>query len=678
MRCAILAGLLLFAPTSWAATLVATNEAPLSDPAISSAEGAQTAPSMAWYGNSVATTWVDIRESPNGGIRTSSIRITQLDSLGRPKEIAARLAGSLDQARIAATGRATPLIATQKYGSWMAVGPAGNSGRRVDGALQDLITNGTTYLLTASDWPDLYGTILDDHGETLHTVHVESSGPSEAIAIGSDYHVIRIGKACGAGCDYAVQDVIIHSDGTSEDHTLIPHISPTTSIAAAANGGEILIAWTEANDIQLLELTPALSLIARRTVDVHAQDVQLASDGEDFLLAWLANDSLQAAPITASALNLGSPFTLRANGRGSGISSVRTPDGIVIGWSDWYNVYTRGAANVAALAAAPTTLASIGIIQQQDLSVRDLPVWIEGEFRSSVVSSRGTVATAAPGHTLHTPRGATGGGSSIVAWCDFEGGLQRIMARANEDSPLVIGEGHIWSSVDVLFDGTSFVVAWTSDGHVFETRILPSGTRLDTTEIASSGSAHSVKVAHFGSTVGITFVELGVIFYSSDGHVRPVAAKSNFGRASLAFDDRGEPVVTWLDQGESNNCLWTAHALDGLFAAQSLYCSGTSLVSSAIEWSGSEFVIAFDEIASAGYHTLRILRTTRRGILIDGPFTLSLPFRETFAPSLTSSPAGVVLGYQRVAGEEPFDDVSRVFTRTLLRKSNERVRTVPH
>src|SRR5581483_3779970 len=559
MRHALLSAL-LFTATAQAANLIVTSETALSPPSISSAAGAQTGPSLAWYGNSIAATWIDTRSF-------SSIRIAQLDSSGRPKDVAARLAAPLSKARIAANGRGTPLSAMQDDGGPAYVGPAGTSGQSITGSLENLITNGTTYLAETSDPSNIYGTILDDRGETIATAQVRSPGGngSAAFPIGADYHVIRAGLICGVNCDGAIQDAVIHADGTFEDYTLVPHVPLNNVLAAATTGREILLAWTDASGIALLELTPQLLFIARSHLEMQADKLFLTSDGHDFLLAWASNHSLHAARIAASGLTAGSAFSLEP----------RAPDGIVIAWSDGFNVYTRAGADIAALETAPAILASLGITPQQDVSVRDLPVWIEGEFRSLVASPRGTIAVAAPNHTLHAPVAATGAGSTIVVWLDWDAsGTQRqIFAKVNDDAPFVISEGGSVTSADVVFDGASFVVAWTN-GHMYETRVLPNGAPIGTAEIPASGAAR------FGTDVAITFVDgADTILYNRGGSTRPVTTNGGgLARPSMAFNDRGEAAIVWIEQQNEKNCLMDARQLDdGGFAVQSLYCTGAAI-----------------------------------------------------------------------------------------------------
>lgn len=635
-------------------------EVPLSAPAIDAAAGDQTKPSLAWYGDSLAAAWIDQRDAGFG------VRIAQLDALGHPKGIATRVYGSVNDVRLAANGAATPLIATQ-YAGPTYIGPAGTSGRGVGGALGDLVTDGSTYLLVTHE-KTIHAEVLDSLGE-MNAIAEFGHETSDVVAvpIGGAYHVIYQQTDCFVGCAISLYDTIVQTDGTISTQLIANGLPASTSIAAAAAGDRLLIAWSAASRIELFTLTPSRTLVTHTSIPASG-NVFAGSDGNEFLVAWHDGKSLQATRINLDGFTTGERFTLGTE-HTFDLTFARTPLGVVLAWSDGLHrdIFTRGATGFAGIASAPTTLASLGYIQQEDLSLKGVPVWSEGENHSRIVSTSGVIAEAANVELRH-PVAARGAGSTLVAWRQDEAsGASRVMARFNDQPAVALGAGLAAVDLDVVFDGSSFFVFWAT-GNLYRTRFTTGGTQLETTTIASSGKIHSLTAGRAGDKAVVAWVDGTTVTYEG----RPVANASFPTKPQLAFDDRDQPFLVWGDR----NCTMTAHRVDdALFAAQSLFCNTrTQPVSTAIAWSGTEFVIAWSDSLERGFHnrTVRYMRTQRNGAPLDAQPIGVDPSSDIFAPSLVSSPAGVTFGYTRSATEEPFDVVSRVFTRTI-----ERLGTTP-
>ena len=193
-------------------------EVPLSAPAIDAAAGDQRQPSLAWYGDSLAAAWVDERDTDN-----PSVRIAQLDALGRPKGFATRVYGSVIGVRLAANGAAPPLIATW-YRNFDAtyVGPAGTSGRGVSGSPAELATDGSTYLLVTPGVSRAFGIeeptwyhaeVLDSFGEprAIATFGSDVYG-AKVVPAGGAYHVIYLQADCYLGpCSTSIYDTIVQT-----------------------------------------------------------------------------------------------------------------------------------------------------------------------------------------------------------------------------------------------------------------------------------------------------------------------------------------------------------------------------------------------------------------------------------------------------------------------------------
>ena len=635
-------------------------ETPISAPKLDAAAGEQTLPAIAWYGDSLVATWIDNRGLP-------TVRVAHLDGLGKPKEVAARLAGGIFDIRLASNGAATPLIATSFYGDAY-IGPVGRSGRQVGGSLGDLVTNGSTYLLLTLETKTLHVSILDADGESLAEARLPSSGSATVVPMGGAYHVIHVQDDCGVGCSRALHDTIVSEDGTASDQVLTAHVGDGTRVAAAAAGDRLLIAWTNGTRIELLTLTSAGAFIAHTSIDVRPGELFAGSDGNGFLVGWTDSEALRLVRVNDSGSVEGEPFTL-GTWRIDRVSFARTPDGVVLAWSDGANVFTRGAASFDQIADAPDVLASIGYVQQQQISLKNMPVWVEGETSSRIQSAGATIETAQPGHLLLHPVAARGAGATLVAWIDSTDTTATIKARFNADPPIAIGTAGLFTpDVDVVFDGAGFFVVWTNH-QLYKTRISTSGVRLETTEIESTGDVTSVCAGRVGEKVAVVFTDGQSIEYDGESRRTIGSVSTFFTRPRFAVDDRGQPFVVWSDVVQGKNCVVAAHRIDdALFAVQPLACGANAALSVSVAWSGTEFVVAWDEMLRNSYRGIELIRASRSGEPLDAtPTVISQNFRDTFGPNLVSSPEGVTIGYQRIAGEEPFDDVSRVFTRTLAR-----------
>ncbi|HJW93779.1 MAG TPA: hypothetical protein VJ901_09185 [Thermoanaerobaculia bacterium] len=636
-------------------------ETPLSAPSIEAAAGDQTKPSLAWYGDSLAAAWIDRREN-----EFPEVRIAQLDALGRPKGPAVRAYGDVADTRLAANGAATPLIATCS-GNFnpTAVGAAGTSGRYVAGFLDDLVTDGSTYLLLTTQWaahpeivywPWVHAEVLDSKGYVIATANFgERVSGVIAVPFGGAYHVIYRQSD-------ELYDTIVQTDGTVSSQLIangLPLETPVSVVSAAA-GDRLLIAWNTPASIELRMFTSSRTLLMRRSLLVSATRLFAGSDGNEFLIAWNDTESLKATRANADGVAVGETFTLGSQLAGD-LDFARTPQGVVLAWSDGQprNIFTRGAASFAGIAAAPTTLASVGYAQQDELSLDGMPVWVEGEAHTRITSAAGPIAEAASGHRLRQPVAARGAGSTLVAWRDVgPDGHAKAMAKFNDDAPIVISDTFA-ADLDVVFDGSSFLVFWTDD-NLHRTRFTTGGAQLETSTIATTGRVSALSAARIGDKAAVAWIDNFTLFYEG----RPVTTLSS--KPQLAADDRNQPFLAWAE----GNCVKIAHRVDdALFVVQSLYCNSRTFVgSAAVAWNGTEFVIAWYDTPEEHYRNVHYMRTERNGAPLDKePLDVSGRFRDTFAPSLVPSAAGVTLGYARTASEVPFDDVSRVFARTIER-----------
>jgi hypothetical protein len=439
-------------------------------------------------------------------------------------------------------------------------------------------------------------------------------------------------------------------------------------IAAAATSDRLLIAWSTSDTIELVLLSPSRTLVKHTSLHGKAQHVFAGSDGNEFLLGWTDDHALQSIRVGSDGETQGDAFTLGSQ-NAVDLTFARTPTSVVLAWSDGNpaNVFTRGAANFASIAAAPTALASIGYAQQEDLSLKGMTVWSEGEAHTSIQSPSGKIIQAESGHQLRGPVAARGAGSTLLAWRDVDAsGKTTIMAKFDDDAPVALGEATGISDVDVVFDGASFIVVW-SNGHLYKTRFSISGAKLETTEVESSGDVRSLSATRLRDKVAIVYADGFNVVYDGDNH--RVVANTQATDPEIAIDDHDQPFIVWSGSDGGKPCVMEAHRIDdALFATLPLTCGTTLLLSNAVAWNGTEFVVAWTDQDQFDYRNVHYLRVMRNGAPIDdAPVDVSGKYRDTYGPTLLATPAGVTLGYQRIAFEDPLDDVSRVFTRTIER-----------
>jgi hypothetical protein len=680
----------LLAGPAFAADFRIGSETLLTPPALDAAAEDQSKPSLAWYGDSLVATWLDSR--------WSSIRLAHLDLLGRPRSddpVAARVAAPLFDARIASSGAATPLMAMTYFGTTY-VGPAGTSGNGFRGDLGDLVTDGSTYLLLTRD-SRLTASILDAHGETLHVLSIDTShrGITKAIGttLGGDYHVVYMQDDCGVGCSPAIHDAIVKSSATSSDQLLVPKLPVSTKFSATAAGDRLLVAWTTPDSIELMLLTAQRSLVAQTHLDIKADDVFAGSDGGQFLVAWTAAGSLEATRMSTSGRVDTSRFVI-SSATPRELTFGHTPAGVVLAWAEGtsLNVVTRGASSFDAIAAAPNVIASLGYAQQLDVQLvtngsAPIAFWSEGETSPRILSSAGASIVADAGHSLRNPRAAVGGGTSVVAWRDVDDkNLVRLMARVGNGLPIVLGGPFTAADAvthDVVFDGNDFLVVWNERG-IQVARFTPSGERRGSIVIPQA-DARLPRAVRTTSGVLIAFANQSTVqtfrVSSAGGRLtadtpRPIWFDGFVRDIAVAADEQLRPFIIWT-AADKKNVIYGARMIDeGLFVAGQFLTDTDdtyALDDPALAWSGSEFVIGWTARRPSAQDTVRILRVTREGNAIDAkPQDLTGIYRHGFGPSIASSATGVTIAYQRVASEEPFDDVARVFLRTL-----DRLGTVP-
>jgi hypothetical protein len=151
----------------------------------------------------------------------------------------------------------------------------------------------------------------------------------------------------------------------------------------------------------------------------------------------------------------------------------------------------------------------------------------------------------------HTPKVAWSGTQHLVVWPRWDGGLYgaRVLADGTvaDSTPVTIATGFIdWGTWDVVWDGDSFVVAWSNNADVFAARVGPDGVVLDSPPISVATGAQQQRVQGIASNGSST-----LITYSDSGTTTARGVLLEGGVAGTSFDTT------------SGSGIWGAAASDG-------------------------------------------------------------------------------------------------------------------
>ena len=619
--------------------------------AISTADGAQTAPRVAWTGSDYLVVWQDgrgadldiyaARVSPGGQVR---------EPLGFPVN-----GGASDQRKPDVTGTGSGAFVVWEEmragaGNTDVYGARVNSsavvqepqGIAVANAGGDQLTpavawDGTNALVTWVDSrngsPDVYaarvnaGVLLDGAGIPVAVSVGAQTQPAVTYAGGN--FVVAWKDERGANPDvYAAR---VTSTGITLDQVGIAlglGAGEQSAPAIAASGGNAVVAWRDlaAGTIRGARLNGAGNVIevTPPTLATGTGTPSLAFSSTNALLAWddgsgLA-DVVRARRITPSLMGVdAAPFVVSRAANTQRRPAIAWGDtGALAVWADFrggtdFDVYGARLSRTGAVLDAAGIAIATGAGAQDGPDVawdgtRFLVAWEDAaagasDIRAARVSAAGAVEDAA-GFTVSSAMGtqrapAVGfnGTDFVVAWTDFRGG-----ATSDVYAARVTGSGTVrdatglavstaagsQSAPDVARDGTDVVVVWTD-------------TRSGTPDV------YAARVTSAGAVTDATGF---VVSDATGAQTSPRVAAVGSG-----------VLVTWCDErgGAGSNAVYAARVAGGAVQDMSglvVNAGGTSC-EVAVGYDGTDALVAWAAGTASSRADVSAARVNAAGMTLD-------------------------------------------------------------
>jgi hypothetical protein len=491
----------------------------------------------------------------------------------------------------------------------------------------------------------------------------------------------------GRRVDYALLDAAAFGPMTPVRRAV--HLTAIASIGSnvpfvAADGNGFLIGWRE-----------------DRTSDLTMREaaIRVAGDGSprDQVPFGLNDFTALMYPWFASARN--DSRTIVVNSEAFAPPAMPDVVGRVVASFD----SIKGAERVSLTYSAPAQLEPALAVSGN----RAIAVWREGDSTSAIVASLFTPGSADQRVVEITPRTgeektfpdvAALGDVFLVTWEEKGGqGGRRIFARRIgvdgtllDAQPLQLDVVDAWvppvkRSTSIAADGTQFFVVWSAGGQeVHGARVLKDGTLLDQTPIVVShdvAAAFHIRVSPRAIWTGTQFLvvwsddrinRVEQIHYwpsplakvrsarvTGSGAVLDAAESTTLSSIAGTNDQlsiargNGRLMLVWTVQP----CLMALELdLDGrplASAPETLTCAtGANIAGSNVVWDGGAFTVFWSDLKR-----LRAIRLVSPRVSIDVA-------ENTWSPDAVTLPGGgAILAYSRLAAEEAYGDVPRVFTR---------------
>lgn len=386
----------------------------------------------------------------------------------------------------------------------------------------------------------------------------------------------------------------------------------------------------------------------------------------------------------------------------------------------------------AATTSMPDSAALQTEVQMSRLGSSTLAVWREGDTDPSIVASltgRASVVIA-PAGILDLQAPATGASKDqyLVVWREQapESNPQplqtlRILGkRVAADGTVLDGEPIVIAQESALFgwgapasntlavasDGTGFFVVWpAAENSLHGRRVSSAGIVIDSAPIDISlplnGTAGSPRVVWSGQQYIVAWTadpsckvcgrppdpphsQIYSARVSAAGTLiasRKIWSGGYGSRVGLAQAADGSMLLAWgiadsLDAGAG--CVYTMPLdRDGAPAgsAHTVSCTAPSIwplqfPDLDIAWDGLNYAVAWTQVDSHAAF-VRAMRISPSGALIDGePFAVAPDDSISFQPALVTTPAGVLIAYDRIGTEPQYGSVARLFSRAVPRSTS--------
>jgi len=720
-----------------ASTIALGPETPLGRPALQPGGGDQFLNSVASNGHDFLATWDDLRAQTG----TSRQWIGHIDATGHVLEPAGHPLGT--------SGVVTAIGSNYLLVNDTSAQMLDENGRPAAAPVpmhftitpSEAASNGTTVLAVSS-----VGVNVDTiDGRLISAQEFAPSRVSTPVILPSDdYAFVIAAQQCDpASCEAPIVLTVV--DGSSGAVRFMPLHDVGSQVydvsASATSDGAILVAWIESNGLTARYAIVDASghvLVAPVTITTttpaYAQQPVVGWDGHEFLILidWTPptgdSPTLRGYRVSASGQLLDPDGFVLTSSFLHRERIARAANAVLVAWDEVngvdFDVVGRVATSFDAIANADTNVLAMSAQTQQWPRVASggsLAIWREvtknGEIHSQSIGGReevvaNSVTSSASGAV------ACGRSNCLVAWTSLDPkifildiNVKRVALDGTpiDQNPIVIAQTTPLS-VDtipppaVAYDGTNFLVVWSSDYDLQAMRVSDSGTPLDPTPIAVSnlgphnGRPVSPRVVWDGAQYVVGWIDL-MFLNVLISPVPPIADNVYLTRVSSAGSVlAAQPLLVWnLSDAQSfalatnpngvtamwigytdltfkQQCLWASQAdrnLALLTSPKELLCATPATIGNPpldtvdVAWSGNDFVAVWHDAVA---HDVKAQRFGATLLPLDAqPFEVSLAGSVAMQPSIAATAGGTAIAYVRLANEPQYAGVPRAFVRTLAR-----------
>ncbi len=475
---------------------------------ISTAEGYQCSPSVAYDGTNYLVVWEDYRNGSDWDIY--GCRVSQSGTVLDPVGIA---------------------ISTAVYGQWS----------------PSVAFDGTNYLVVWEGYRsrsdlDIYGarvsplgTVLDSAGIAISTAVGDQASPSVAFD-GTNYFVIWRDGRSGS---YDIYGARVSPLGTVLDSAGIAISTVTNDPPSIAfDGTNYLVVWGDGRngsdwDIYGCRVSPSGSVLDPVGIPIsiaegHQHFPSIAFDGTNYLVVWgdgrHGSGDIYGTRVSPSGTVLDPAGIVMSTVAHDPSSPSVAFDGTnyLVVWEEWgcdSDIYGSWVSQEGAvLDSAGVAISTVANRQRSPSVAYDgtnyLVVWedyrnvSDWDIYGCRVSPSGTVldpggiAISTLVYSQYSPSVGFDGTNYLVVWGDYRNGSFDIYGSRVSYSGTVLDSASIAISTtahwqlypSVGFDGTNYLVVWeyhhSGSCDIYGARVSQSGTVLDSSEIAISTAAH--------------------------------------------------------------------------------------------------------------------------------------------------------------------------------------------
>jgi len=650
------------------------------------AAGNQNLRSVATNGRDFLALWSDERASVRA--YQPALFAGRLDAAGRPLEPTGhRVADGTLGGSLFRSGNAYLMLYTLASG-FSYLQALDDDGQPVGAATQmDLAVAPRTFATNGRNLLALLNSgqvwLLSLDGTVLWKELMAPPGDASEIAVlpNGDYRFVTRGNG---------QVIVATVDGTTGFVTQRMLFS-ANRMGALVRGTTTFVAWTDGNaaKYEIVDGGPAVQFAS----DPGNAEVAGGWDGHEYAVALASTAGLRVSRVAADGRLL-DPRPVAVSDPTFNIHFATTgTDTLIAGdrFNADFDVVDRASHGFDDLAAAQTNVVANSPNVQRFPRVAEggLTLWRE---QNVMAQAQGGVPHAIVDGDVdvHAGRGAT---SYLAVWIsDAKLWAKRVAFDGTplDADPIFVADsgsvayGFVQSTPAIAFDGTDYLVVWPDTlGNLRAIRVAQSGHAIGAPVMLmdhgnATVSANSARVVWDGTSYVVAWADqpystalspqppqparISVVRVSASGALldaKPQVLwdKSNVYSVGLATNGSGVVEIVWMapsSLGSRHLCVFR----NGVeLACSDLGPHDSPPFDLDLAWDGSEYVAAWSDPPASQVKALRLD--------VDAePFVVS---DNASQASIAASPGGATIAYVRVADEPPFGSVPRVFTRTLVR-----------